>query len=822
MAVSSIEQILPQLTLALTEHSLVILNAPPGCGKTTRVPLALLNETWLQSQRILMLEPRRLAARHAATYMAQQLGQPVGQTVGYRFRGETRTGKDTRLEVVTDGILTRMIQQDPMLSDYGLVIFDEFHERHMQTDLGLALLRDAQQGLESGVRILLMSATLDDEMLNSHFAGAPQIKLAQSTSPVTIHYSKRDDLPLEQKLDEALRQAVTEGKGDILVFLPGGNEIKRTIEAFSTKAFLKEFSLHPLYGELPFDVQRNALMPAQGGGRKVIFATNIAESSLTIDGVDTVIDAGLEKVSRFYSRADCFSLTTSRISHFSADQRAGRAGRQGPGTCFRLWSKHTDHSLEKSIEPEIARSDLSRFCLELALWGATADKLDWLEPPPGDALAYADHQLRILGALDKKDRITKHGRDMAALSLSPALADMVLRYRTSPAAYTACLVATLLEERDWPGQTHVDLHERLGRLHRALSSKPARKTDKTTALILQQTNKLARQLNIKATQSDDANVTEMLCSTFPLRIGKRRQQDGRFLLANGKGAFMPEQDPLAHAEFVVVVRLLHQNPDARIRLAMAVTREEIENFCADRLEVRHIFRLDAAQRCLSAKKQTCLGQMVLHENSTPERPDYATFWLEYIRENGLKALGLSDKASALLRRVQFVHFHRDDTGLPDFSEAGLTECLENWLTADLLNVRCLDDVDRNELAGALLSLLDWPQRQILERLAPEKYTSPCGTTIAIDYSQPEAPAVSVRIQEMYGCKENPTIMNEQVALTLNLLSPAKRVIQVTRTLNSFWYDSYTELKKEMKGRYPKHYWPDDPLQAEPTRGTRRK
>ncbi len=831
-----IEQALPALRHALLEHRNVVLQAPPGAGKSTGVPLALLNEPWRADARIVMLEPRRLAARAVATRMAQTLGEPVGRTVGFRTRLETKVSKDTRIEVVTEGILTRWLQRDPTLEGVALVIFDEFHERSLNADLGLALCLDAQETVREDLRLLVMSATLDGAAVAKLLGDAPVVTAEGRAFPVTTHYRERLDVrgsrpqyeDMAQIVARTIVRAIDAEPGDVLAFLPGQGEIRRA------QRFLEETSLPagvrvlPLFGELSPQEQDAAIQPSRGGERKIVLATNIAETSLTIEGVRIVVDSGQERRSRFDPATGMGRLELGSISRASADQRRGRAGRIQAGVCYRLWSEVEHAALPAQTSPEIVGADLAPLALELANWGiADPSALRWLDPPPSATFAQARDLLRSLEAISADGRVTEHGRALARMATHPRLAHMIVRGAELGLQTTALQIAAALGERDLlrtQGQDrNVDLRFRVEAL-RGERSLPVNVSIDQGAKqrALRSIDLLARQLEQPRhdnTKLGDYDVGRLLALAYPDRIAQSRGAGGRYLLSSGRGAQLPPAQSLARAEFLVVADLDAGDREAMIRLAAPLTRELLEADFSRQIEHRERFEWDSREQSVVAQDERWLGALKLYERRI-DRPDPTRMleaMLAGVRELGLGALPWTKPARALQTRLIFAKRfdERAPVPWPDVSDAALMEHLDEWLAPWLNDMSRRDHLARLELHDILLSLLDWNAQQRLESFAPTHLAVPSGSRIPIDYTE-ESPTVAVRLQEVFGMHETPTVAEGRVPLTLQLLSPAHRPVQVTRDLVSFWARGYLDVKKELKGRYPKHYWPDDPLTAQAT------
>jgi ATP-dependent helicase HrpB len=818
-----IEPALPALRQALAAAGAAVLQAPPGAGKTTRVPLALLDEAWLAGRRIVMLEPRRLAARAAARRMAETLGQTPGGTVGYRIRHETRVGPRTRIEVVTEGVLTRLLQSDPALEAFGLVIFDEFHERSIHADLGLALTLQTRTLLREDLRVLVMSATLDGAPVALLLGGAPIVTSEGRSHPVeTRHRPPRAGARVEAAVAGAVREALVADAGDILAFLPGAGEIRRA------EAMLGDVAADviPLHGSLPQTLQDRALGPSVPGRRKVVLATSIAETSLTIDGVRVVVDGGLMRVPRYSPRSGMTRLATVRVSRASADQRRGRAGRQAPGVCYRLWNAHEEPTLLPRGVPEILETDLAPLALELAAAGiADSGDLAWLDPPPATALSEARGLLAQLGALDSARRITPHGRRLTRYSLHPRLAHMVVRARELGAGGVACELAALLSERDMvrrqDGQADAELGLRLDLLRGTVVRSDV---DRDTLRRVRREARNCREAGQGGTPRGAGaalSTGAVLAFAYPDRIGQRRPGAvGRYLLRNGQGAIL-EPQALAREEYLVAGELDGQARESRIFLAAPVTLEEIETHFANDLVREDVLGWDDAARAVSGRRRRRLGALVLQEGPLPD-PDPAAVaraMMDGVRHEGVERLPWTETARRVRARLGFLH--AIDPEWPDVSTEALTRDLDDWLAPRLAGARRWDQLGRLDLGELLLDRLPWDRRAALEHWAPTHVEVPSGSRVPVDYSDPAAPALAVRLQELFGLIETPAVAGGRVPLTLHLLSPARRPVQVTRDLAGFWRTTYFEVRKDLRGRYPKHQWPDDPLLAEPTRHAKR-
>ncbi|HEX2203448.1 MAG TPA: ATP-dependent helicase HrpB [Longimicrobium sp.] len=819
-----IDDVLPALRTALAGATGGVLQAPPGAGKTTRVPLALLGEPWLAGQRVVMLEPRRLAARAAAHRMARTLGEGVGATVGYRIRMETRIGPKTRVEVVTEGVLTRMLQADPALEGVGLVIFDEFHERSLHADLGLALALQSRALLREDLRLLVMSATLDGASVAALLGGAPVVTSEGRAHPVETRWlPRRAEGHLEPRVARVALDALEREEGDLLVFLPGAGEIRRVEENLRAAGLPPSVRVMPLYGNLPQPAQDEAIRPSPPGTRKIVLATSIAETSLTIEGVRVVVDSGLSRVPRFSPRTGMTRLETVRVSRASADQRRGRAGRLGPGVCYRLWTEAEEASLAPMGKPEILEADLAPLALELAAWGvADPAGLQWLDPPPPAAFAQARELLRELGALDDAGAATAHGRRMAALPLHPRLAHMLLKAKEMGQGATACALAALLAERDVlrgaGGPPESDVRLRLEAVGGDRGAVRGYTVDRGAAhRVAAEAKDLARRLSIAPGRWDGEAAGVLLAFAYPDRIAQRRPgQGGRVLLRNGRGAALPQGDPLLDAPYLVAAELDDAGREGRVLLAAPIGREEIAAHFGDQVVRETAVAWDAAAGAVRARRTERLGALVLHEaplaDADPEA--VADALVEGLKSEGIAALPWGRGAARLRERIAFLRRH--DPSYPDVSDAALGDAMREWLGPHLYGLRRRDEVQRLDLAAVLEGMLTWEQRRRLDDEAPTHVAVPSGSRIPVDYADPAAPVLAVRLQEVFGWTDTPRVAGGRVPLTLHLLSPAHRPVQVTRDLASFWRTTYFDVKKDLKGRYPKHFWPDDPLQAQAT------
>jgi ATP-dependent helicase HrpB len=817
-----IDAVLDDLRAALAQAPNVVLQAPPGAGKTTRVPLAVRDAAWLGGRRVVMLEPRRVAARAAAHYMARSLGEEAGTTVGYRTRFDTRVGPRTRIEVVTEGILTRMISSDPALEEYGLVIFDEFHERSLHADFGLALALESQAILRPELRLLVMSATLDGERVSRLLGDAPIVSSVGRSFPVELRYAaKQDDGRIEGRVARAVGDALAHDDGDVLVFLPGAGEIRRVQEMLAGG----DCVIVPLHGNLPPAQQDQAIRPDASGRRKVILATSIAETSLTIDGVRVVVDAGMSRVPRFSARTGMTRLETVRVSRASATQRAGRAGRQAPGVCYRLWSEPERAGLVPFHDPEIVDADLAPLALTLASTGMDASSMRWLDAPPAAHLAQARQLLGDLDAVDDAGRITAHGEELAKLGLHPRLGHMIIAAGPLNATPLAIDIAALVEERDIlraeGGPADPDMRIRLDLLaQRGIPAfaHGARVARESVERIRTHAQALRRQLGVRAAPSNSHEAGLLLALAYPDRIAHRRPGSARFLLRNGRGAALAVPHALADAEFIVATDLDDRGAESRIFLAAPVTRDDIELHLASQVVVQEEVTWDTDAARVQARRIRRLGAIVLGEGMVrdPDPAAVAHAFREGLQRAGFAAIPWSEGFLGLRARLTFLH-HTDAASWPEVSDASLLDRLEQWLAPHAARLRALADLGKIDFTALQLADLTWQQRQALDVEAPTHIEVPSGSRLPIDYADPGSPVLAVRLQEMFGLADTPTIGRGRVPLTLHLLSPAHRPVQVTRDLGGFWRSSYHDVRKDLRGRYPKHVWPEDPLREAPTR-----
>jgi len=830
VAALPITSVLTDLFTALKSSNQVILQAPPGAGKSTLLPLKLLQEK-IFSGRILMLEPRRLAARNIATFMASQLQQKVGEDVGYRMRGDTKVSKSTRLEVVTEGILTRMIQQDPELSDYDLIIFDEFHERSLNADIGLAFALEVQQGLRDDLKLLVMSATLDSEGLQAMLPDAQLLTAEGRCYPVSYSYHPMNlqRSTIKQALPGAItatvKLALQQQGGNILVFLPGVSEIKRCQQQLQ-ELVNAHLQVLPLYGQLTQQQQQAAINPIAKGQRKIVLATNIAETSLTIDGISVVIDSGLERRVSFSPRSGVSRLQTRRISQASATQRAGRAGRLQIGHCYRLWREEDQSRLDAQIEPEIIAADLTSTCLELKVWGVNSfSELALLDQPSTANVQYAEGLLTDLDALES-GQCSKHGQALAAFGMSPRLAHMLLTAQTledelSGISWLACRLIALIEGSE---RLPLDLDFALQQMASGQFKQAQR-----------QAQQWAQRFDFVKVSSQCRNTNAytglLLALAYPDRIAQRRDntgrgqaiynQDSRYMLSNGLGVKLMADASLVSAELLVVadLSLTEQGADAMVYNACEVDLAELQTWLPQLFNQQAFVQWDLKAQKLIAEQRQCLGKLVLSRkvltDITPAQKQTAV--LAGIRKAGLSVLPWNEQNKALLTRLRCAHLWLPELGFVDYSNEALIADLENWLLPYLTGVTGPAKMKKIPLTDALLSRLEWSLQQRLDKELPTHFTVPTGSKIKLRYNDNSAPSLPVRIQEMFGQANKPAVANGRVPIVIELLSPAQRPLQITQDLLGFWNGSYAEVKKEMKGRYPKHYWPENPLEAMPTR-----
>jgi ATP-dependent helicase HrpB len=848
-----IDAALPALTAALRAGTSAVLHAPPGAGKSTVVPLALLEEPWVAGRRLILLEPRRLAARAVAQRMAATLGERVGETVGYRMRLETRVSRATRLEVITEGVLTRILQSDPALEGVAGVIFDEFHERSLQADLGLALTLDARLNLSPELRVLVMSATLDVEAVSKLLGDAPVIGAAGKLHPVEIRHlgvgapllpgeprhasraPRAAGQTPEHVVAHAVQRALAEEHGDVLVFLPGAGEIRR-VERLLEEAALGGVRVLPLFGELAPAAQDAALAASHAGERRVVLATNIAETSLTIEGIGVVVDSGLVRRARFDPSSGMGRLETQRISRASAEQRCGRAGRLAPGVCYRIWSAGAHEALAAFTPPEILEADLAPLALELASWGANdAHALRWLDPPPDALIGSARDLLKRLGALDADGRIAAHGREMAELPVHPRLAHMLLKARDLRCAPLAADLSALLSERDLlrgaDAGRDADIRTRLEALQGTAArdvvdpgaAQRARRASEQVLRLIRVSGKAAG----RAETTDASRVGELLALAYPDRIGRRRPGgEARYALTSGRGAYFAEVQALGREELIVALDLDDRERDARIRLAAPLQRAALERHFSAQLVRSETVEWSSREQAVIARRTVRLDALVLEEQPLPRVPPEAALceMVRGIRDLGVQSLPWTRETRELQGRIELVRRTLPESARewPASDDAALLARIDEWLAPWLDGVTRKEQLARIALHDALLARLDYAHQRRLEELAPTHLAMPSGSRIRIDYLDESAPVVAVRLQEVFGLETTPRIAAGRVPVTFRLLSPAQRPVQVTKDLASFWRGAYAEVRKDLRGRYPKHYWPENPLDAAPTRSVKRK
>ncbi|MCR8642711.1 ATP-dependent helicase HrpB [Paenibacillus sp. N1-5-1-14] len=878
-----IQAVMPQLQDALRTNNHAVLVAPPGAGKSTQVPIALLGEPWLDNKRIIMLEPRRLAARSVAKFMATSLGEQVGETIGYRVKQDTRVGARTRIEVITEGVLTRMIQDDPALEDVGIVIFDEYHERNLHADLGLALCLQSQAVLRDDLRLLVMSATIEAEPVAALMGGSPIITSEGRAYPVETKYleqlpgsvgssvsvgsyssatsllraefaqggTRRDAMESFVSLvARTVQSALRENEGDVLVFLPGAGEIRRVEQSLHKLGLDSGIRVAPLYGNMTQEAQDQAIARCPAGERKVVLATSIAETSLTVDGVRVVIDSGLMRVPRFSVRTGMMRLETVQVARASADQRQGRAGRRASGVCYRLWTEQEDRHLASRRTPEILEADLAPIALELALWGVSnPSELQWLDPIPEAAYVQAQELLQELGALDEQGSVTAHGRQMASLGTHPRLAHMMLRAIPLNLGEIACELAALLGERDIVrGRSHgghghtdsCDLRVRLDILRDRQALDRAERGDlvhgyevdaATCKRIRTEADHWKRMLPALQSSVTDNTSTPVISDpcgllvafAYPDRIAQRRVSGGGYLLRNGRGAVLTQVQTISNEPYLAVAQIEdQQGAQSRIHLAAPIDQQLFEEHFADQIKHENLVLWDREVQAVRARKRVRLGAIIFQEGQlqNPDADEILQALLQGVAEEGLGILPWNRTSRQYLDRLRFMQLH--DSSWQDVSEEALLASLDEWLAPHLFGMKSRSDLQRLNMMDVLQTLIPWDQQRLLDQEVPTHYTVPSGSRIPIDYTDMQVPVLAVRLQEMFGLTDTPRIANGSVPLTLHLLSPAQRPVQVTQDLASFWRGTYFEVRKDLKGRYPKHYWPDDPLVAMPTNRVRPK
>ena len=827
-----INQVLPEVKEKLLAHTRLVLQAPPGAGKTTALPLALLDEPWLKGKKIIMLEPRRLAVRSSAARMAELLGEKVGETIGYQVKMDSIQSKKTKILIVTEGILTRKLQHDPSLEDVALIIFDEFHERSLHADLSLALALESQSVLREDLKVLIMSATLNTEGISKVLDNAPIIESKGRAYPVESVYLPTTTQQLTKKelpnyIYRLIVNLLNTEEGNILVFLSGVGEIKK-IEKLLLTQNLKDVYISTLYGNLSKTDQDRAIKAPPKGTRKIVLATNIAQTSLTIEGIKIVIDSGLHNVSVFSPFSGMNRLESQHISQDSATQRAGRAGRTSAGKAYHLW--HKSKILLKHDTPEILSADLSQLLLELAIWGNDdINQMSWMDLPPATSLHHAKTLLQDLGALNKNGSITPHGKAMAKYPMHPRLAHMMLKAKELNLSYEASLLAVLISEKDIYRNAFgsSDLRERVSVLHDVRTQNNIN----TQYINLKQCQYLLKNAKrIEKVQNTNINLEllgVLLAFAYPDRIAKlRNDKSSTYLLANAKGAVLHQQDELFNTGFLVIADLDARNTNATIYKALAITHTQIEEYLDEQLVVYEDVSWNEDQARVEARKITKLGAIVFKEiqSKHASQEKVTEVLLEELEELGLATLNWSKEAEALRHRVNFARHHtqKHNSDFPDFSETALLDSMDTWLAPYIGNMHTLKALKGLDLHNILLGIMTFEQTQSLNRLVPTKLKVASGSNIAIDYSNFKQPVLAVRLQEMFGTKSTPTILNGKVKLMIHLLSPASRPMQMTQDLESFWKNTYDEVKKELKGKYKRHYWPDDPLDAQATSKTKKR
>ena len=815
-------EIIPQLNSVLAEKTIAILQAPPGAGKSTILPLQLLNEPWLEGKKIVMLEPRRLAARSVAGRMASLLNEEAGKTVGYRIRFENCTSDNTRIEVVTEGILTRMIQRDITLEGVGLILFDEFHERSLQADLALALSYQVQQTLRDDLRLLIMSATLEGSVLSAIFNHAPVISSSGRQFPVDVKYHQPEDEPLSRSTTRLIKKALKEQTGDMLVFLPGTGDIMRVQSDLDE---ISEVFVVPLYGDLPFKKQQEAILPHPEGRRKIVLATSIAETSLTIEGITTVIDSGYSRVPRYDVRTGLTRLETVRVTLDSASQRAGRAGRLGPGVCYRLWNERSHHQLQAVRKPEILEADLTSLVLELSAWGVQKiEELKWITPPPKGAILQATELLDQLGALED-GIITSRGRAMVQLLTHPRLAHMLLEAQEDKLTALACDVAAVMEERDpFQKESGADLSLRIEALRKWRADEKVFADRDVLERIERLSAAWRRNFKIREenTMPSRHAVGLLVAAAYPDRIAKQLDKNGnRFKLPNGKIVTLAQHDDLVREPWLAVAQLDAGQKEGKIFLAAAVDENELDHLAIE----REVVRWDSEREMVVGAQEKSVGNLILATRPLTKISDEKRLnvLFQVIRNEGLKILGWSDSEEKWQARVLSLRMWRKDEEWPDVSNERLLETLDEWLASYLTTVSKKSDFKKLDLANVLAGLLPWNLQSKLDELAPARIEVPTGSMISVSYyADGRQPELAVRLQEVFGLQETPTVNGGKTRVVMHLLSPGYKPVQVTQDLKSFWGNAYTEVRKELRSRYPKHSWPEDPWTAKAVRGVKKR
>lgn len=828
-----VDEVLPALNAQLAANQNAVLVAEPGAGKTTKVPLSCLQADWLSSKKIIMLEPRRLAARSAVSYMAGVIGEKVGETVGFRVRGESRVSPQTRLEVVTEGILTRIIQAQPELENIGLIIFDEFHERSLNADLALALCLEVQRSIRPDLRILLMSATLDAEAVAEMVGAKEIIRSSGRNFPVETRYlSHKPELALDRLVSDCIRRALRECEGDILVFLPGRSEIYRVLERLQEKPLAVSATVVTLYSDMKSSQQDLVLRQRNPEIRKIILATSIAETSLTIDGVRVVIDCGLMRVPRFDPRRAMSSLETITVSKASADQRRGRAGRQAPGICYRLWTEYQQQELQSFNEAEILHADLAPLALELSMWGQGDFKqFSFITEPPAKSYQQGQSLLRDLSAIDHDGKITDHGRNMISMGVHPRIAHMLINAQKFDAIEIACDLAALLEEKNVLGDRSVDLEisSRWHALDRYRKSNGSEKDHKKSALsrTLKESERLrslCKQIDSgKSFKIENCNrgmIAVLTAMAYPDRIAKRREPKGvSYLMRNGAGVSLPDPNLLSRFEYLAVAQIGGSSTQKRIHLCEPIEETDLRSYFKKEIITSSEVFWDARDNSVKSREREHLGALTLIERPKAlSKDEHIPALLEGIRLMGLDCLPWNAEIRSLVARNQWLKsVDLVSDPWPDLSPETLLASMETWLAPFLSNITSKTQLDKLDLKNALNNLFSWQQNKQLDTLAPAYFELPTGTKVMIDYIGANRPVVSVRLQEILGQSSNPVIGGGRYAVAVELLSPARRPLQITKDLQGFWSTSYHQVRKEMQGRYPKHLWPIDPANAKPTR-----
>jgi ATP-dependent helicase HrpB len=821
-----IDEVLPRILETVQKTNNVVLSAPTGAGKTTRVPLALLDSEWMSGKKLIMLEPRRLAARRAAEYMAAQMGESAGQTVGYRIRGETVVGKNTRIEVVTEGILTRLLQHEPDLPDVALIIFDEFHERSIHADLGLALSLDVQEQLRNDLKILVMSATVDSIPIATFMGNAQIVESTGFLYPIAMNYARfTSDKPMESRMVDTILRALAEQEGDVLAFLPGRREIRRVENSLWEKHLPEDVLVHSLFGDAPYQQQSAALSPAPAGKRKVILSTSVAETSLTIDGVSAVVDSGLARTARFDVRRGMSGLVTVPVSKAVADQRRGRAGRQQPGVCYRLWTEAEQAQLPDYPQPEIKTTDLAPLVLNLAQWGAlTGNKLRFLDPPPDAHLSQARTLLEELDAIDKNGKLTAHGRAMAELPLHPRFASMILRGMEFGFGALACDIAALLEERDiLAGKKDTDIDLAL-RLH-TLNQK-RRDNEGIYERIISQANRLRQLVGIhsESKKTEESASGILLALAYPERMARRRENNSsRFQMASGTTGVLPKGSLLAREEFLAVGEVDNIGAEVRISLAAPLAKKDIQHvFAKDIIEEEEI-HWSPGDEAVIARNISRLGAITISEQNIELRGEKVNAaMIDGVRQMSLESLPWDKESRAFRQRILWLKkYSPSPDTIPDFSDSALLDSLDIWLLPFLDCIWKKEQLAKLPLLTILKSQFTHSLMRQLDSLAPSHLPLPSGSVVALDYSG-TLPVLAVRLQELFGQVDTPKICRGEVNVLIHLLSPARRPLAVTQDLHSFWTNTYPEIRSQLRARYPKHVWPENPLTAKPTNKTKKR